>query len=304
MGVDHMFLTRLLAVTVSFMMALPAFAQPPWEWWPGRDEAAQGPRMGVLVEDLSFHELDSLDLPYGVRVTRVLPGSPADASGIRAGDIVLHFDTQPVFSVARLQWLTGKASAGGTVTLRYYRDGNISDTGLSFDAPLTPAVPPPEPQREWIWKSPDYLGASLQSLTPGLREALAVPDGLGALVSEVNQNSPAERAGLRAGDVIVKMDRRTVHDISDVERVLDYFETGERLSLEVIRDKKKLQVSLTLGERRQRPGFGYRDQWPAPNAERLPFFNPDWWRELEEFTERWRHHWEREEKERIPRGAL
>lgn len=299
-----MYPARLLAVAVSFLLALPAFAQAPPERWPHWNEAAQGPRIGVMVEDLSFRELDALDLPYGVRVTRAVPGSPAAAAGIRAGDIFLHFDTRPVFSVARLQWLTGQAPAGGTIVLRYYRDGNIADVELSFDAPPAASAPPPDAAREWVWKSPDYLGASLQSLTTGLREALAVPDGLGALVSEVYANSPAERAGLRAGDVIVKMDRRVILDIGDVERVLDYFETGEQLSLEVIREKQALQLTLTLGERRERPGFRHRDRWPDPDSDRLPFFDPDWWRELEDFTERWRHYWEQEQPERTPRGAL
>ena len=99
------------------------------------------------------------------------------------------------------------------------------------------------------------------------------------------------------------MDRRVILGITDVERVLDYFASGERLSLEVIRDKREMQLDLTLGERRERPGYRRWDQWPAPQGERLPFFDPDWWRELEDFTERWRHYWE-EDRERVPRGAL
>ena len=298
-----MFLARLFAFTLSLMMVLPAFAQPPWQGWPHRAETVPGPRLGVMVEDLPFRELDALQLPYGVRVTRVVPGSPADAAGIRAGDIVLDFDIHPVFSVARLQWLTGMAAAGGTVTLKYYRDGDMADTELSFDVPPASAERAPDYPREWVWKSTDYLGASLQSLTPGLREALAVPGGVGALVSQVYENSPADQAGLRAGDVIVKMDRRVIMDIRDVERVLDYFDTGEQLSMEIIRDKKAMQLTLTLGEQEERPGFRRWDEWMDHYGERFPFFDPDWWRDMEDFTERWRRYWE-EEEERTPREAL
>lgn len=297
-------LARLLVVLVSSTMTFPVFSQPPAGEWPSWGAPVQGPRLGVLVEDLAFRELDLLKLPYGVRVTRVVPGSPADAAGIRAGDILMDFDERAVFSVARLQWLTRRLEPLKTVALKYYRDGETSDTELALEVSPPRSERTPEARRDWVWKSPDYLGASLQSLTPGLREALEVPDGLGALVSDVHENSPAERAGLRAGDVIVQMDRRVIRDIRDVERVLDYFESGEQLSVEIIRDKKARQLSLTLGERRTKPGVRDWEDWLDSHSDRFPFFDPNWWRELEDFSERWRRYWEQEDKQRIPPGAL
>jgi serine protease Do len=304
MEVPHMNLARLFVVLVSMATMFPVFSQPPAGEWPPWSGAVQGPRLGVLVEDLAFRELDLLKLPYGVRVTRIVPGSPADAAGIRAGDILMDFDEQAVFSVARLQWLTRRSEPGKTVALNYYRDGERSETELALQISPPRSERAPQARRDWVWRSPDYLGASLQSLTPGLREALEVPDGVGALVSDVHESSPAERAGLRAGDVIVQMDRRVIRDIRDVERVLDYFESGEQLSVEIIRDKKPRQLSLTLGERRAKPGVRGWEDWLDSHSDRFPFFDPNWWRELEDFSERWRRYWEQQDKQQIPPGAL
>lgn len=295
---------RLFTVLVSLTITLPVFSQSPRDWWQHWSAPAHGPRMGVLVENLSFRELELLDLPYGVRVTRVMAGSPADVAGLRGGDILIEFDSRPVFSVARLQWLTGRTAGDGTIDLTYRRDGETVETALSFQPPATRPIPVPDFQRDWVWKSPDSLGASIQSLTAGLREALEVPEGIGALVSEVYEQGPAERADLRPGDVIIRMDRRVIRDIGDVERVLDYFESGEQITLEVIRDKKPHQLTLTLGERDFRQGSRRWHDWMDSYRDRLPFFDPDWWRDLEDLSERWRRYWEDEEQERRPPGTL
>jgi serine protease Do len=232
-------LPRLLIVASLLLSALPAFAQPPRSWHPHAHEYPPGPRIGVLVENLSFKELDHLDLSYGVRVTRVVPGSPADTAGIQAGDILYQLDGAPLFSVARLQWLVERTAAGEKALLKYYRDDEQLSAEVTPGRPLGPSWPPAGSQRHWAWSEPSsYLGASLQSLTAGLREAFAVPEGTGALVSEVYEEGPAAEAGLHAGDVIIRMDKRSIRGIDDVRRVLDYFEPGEQLIVEIIRDKE------------------------------------------------------------------
>lgn len=286
------------------LIAPSALARPPSPWERPWSEPAPGPRLGVLVSELSFQELDALQLPYGVRVTRVLPGSPAEVGGLRADDIVLELDSQPVFSVVRLQWLIGKSAPGRPFALRYYRDGASATVEISLRWPEARPLPPPGVHRGWLWSSPGYLGVSLQSLTEGLREAFSVPADVGILVTEVFQGSPADRAGLRPGDVIVKMDRRSIRDMQDVQRVLDYLEPGEQMDLEIIREKKPEQLSVTLGERKGPGVSGRWQEWRWPYGDEPPFFaDPDWWRRMEEFMQRWRQYWE-EEPESAPHRAL
>ena len=282
-----------IKIVILFLTASPAYAQPPWAWYASWAEPAPGPWLGVVVEELSFWGLDALQLPYGVRVTRVMPGSPAEAGGLRAGDILLELDDQPLFSVARLRWLLGKTAAERTIELKYHRDSESMTAQIGLHEAET--RPLPGMQRERVWTSPSYLGVGLQPLTEGLRKAFSVPDSVGVLVTEVFEDSLAQRAGLQAGDVIIKMDCRSVKNLDDMQRVLYSFGPGDQMEVEIIRDKKSAQLKLTLSERWGPRMFGRGPQWREPYGEQLPFFvDPDWWHGMEEFMRRWRRNWEQE----------
>jgi membrane-associated protease RseP (regulator of RpoE activity) len=292
--------SALMTVTLLFAIAPVALAQPqpPWGWGPPATTQADGPALGVLVDDIPFDRLDSMGLSYGVEVAQVVSGSPAAEAGLQAGDILLQANGQPVFSVSRLQWLVSQATPGTPLEVAYSRDGKpltatITPRQMSA-APAAPEPPAPTaPPQQWNQDSPGYLGARLQPLTSGLREAFEVPADVGTLVVEVYENSPAQRADLRAGDVLIRMDRKTIHDIADVRRVLDYFGAGEAVQVEIIRDRKPLTLTVELGEQR---GYGgrMREQPAGPYQHgRVPFFaDPDWWRDVEPFIDDWRRYWE------------
>lgn len=270
-------------------------AQPSWT----TERPAEPPRgmqLGVLVEELSMQELDTLQLPYGLRITRVFPDSPARAGGLRPGDIILQAAGQPVFSVARLRWLVQNAAPGTGLQVEYQRDGRRARTELQpLGSQAGERTTEASPERGWAGGT--YLGVSLQPLTRGLREAFATPPGVGVLIAEVYPDSPASEAGLRAGDVIVRMDRRTIREIADVYRVLDYFEPGARVTVEVIREGENREQPLTLGAR---PAGGVRRPGPQPppgHPDMEPFLDPDWWNGIERFIDRWREYFEQRRAE-------
>jgi S1-C subfamily serine protease len=262
----------------------------------------------VLVEEIPFDELDAMQLSYGVEVQRVIPDSPASDAGLREGDILLEVGGEPVFSVSRLRWLVGQPAAGTTLEVKYSRDGTAATVNITprllRAGPTPPAGPLPPPDcPHGSWGRPGYLGVTLQALTPGLREAFGAPENTGALVAEVNTESPASRAGLQAGDVIVKMDRRTIRDIGDVMRVLDYFGPGEAVQVEIIRDKASQTLNVDLGEGREsRSGDGGYHSWHHPEPGAMPFFtDPDWWRNIQQYMERWQQYWNESHDESSPR---
>jgi S1-C subfamily serine protease len=292
---------RARPATLGFLLLLllitSVHAQPPWPGdLPGGPTAPPGRQLGVLVEELPLERLDALQLPYGVRITRVFPGSPAQAGGLRADDIILEAAGQPVFSVARLRWLVGKSAPRDNLDITYYRNGAQASTAVRLGSPA-PGVPLANSGRsEPGWTSPSYLGVGLQPLTPGLREAFSVPSGVGVLIAEIFPDTPASKSGLSAGDVIVRMDRRTIGEIDDVHRVLDYFEPGEQLVVEIIRERKNQELTVTLGQRDRLPG----PDRPEPSGDTQPLFDPAWWGEIERFMDRWKDYFEQRRAESPP----
>jgi serine protease Do/serine protease DegQ len=94
------------------------------------------------------------------------------------------------------------------------------------------------------------LGVSVQDLNPDLARAFGVRGNRGAVVSEVEPGSAADRAGLRPGDVILGIDGRQVDDSADLRNAVGLLRVGETLKLEVLRDGRRRRISAKIGEPR------------------------------------------------------
>lgn len=108
---------------------------------------------------------------------------------------------------------------------------------------------------ELLGFSKTYLGVSLLDLTGELRGYFGAPAGAGVLVSEVADDSPAAKAGLRAGDVILSVDGSETETASDIRRALRDKKGGDAARLEILREKSRQTVVATLAERELRQRF-------------------------------------------------
>jgi serine protease Do len=93
-----------------------------------------------------------------------------------------------------------------------------------------------------------WLGVFIQEVTPDIAGSLGLDDAAGALVSTVNENSPAEAAGLEPGDVIISFDGKMIDKMRDLPRIVAETEIGKTVPVEVIRNGKGMEVQVTLGE--------------------------------------------------------
>jgi len=93
-----------------------------------------------------------------------------------------------------------------------------------------------------------YLGVSIQEVTPALAKAFGLPSAEGALVGDVNADSPGAKAGLQKGDVIVGMNGQAVSDFQDLRLRVSQSAPGETVKLDLYRNGQKRQMSVTLGE--------------------------------------------------------
>jgi serine protease Do len=146
--------------------------------------------------------------PRAAWVKEVQPNTPAQKAGLHAGDVLTKIDNQKIESAGDVvDYVSGK-SVGNKVSLGYLRDGkpgNVQVTLGELDS-----------EKENGEVQQDRIGMALQTLTPEVAGLLGVDAATkGAVVTEVVPGSRAARAGLRAEDVIVEVDRKAVSSADD-----------------------------------------------------------------------------------------
>lgn len=137
--------------------------------------------------------------PRGARLHDVLSRGPADRAGLRRGDLIITVNGTPIRSADHLIRLIGAAGPGRQVEMAYIRDGKIAKVTAKLDKRRSPTQPR-LPQRTFAFR-----GALLGEVDPATRNWSNLP-GHAWLVMKINENSPAQRAGLTPGDVIVRVE--------------------------------------------------------------------------------------------------
>ena len=97
-----------------------------------------------------------------------------------------------------------------------------------------------------------YLGTTVQKMTPEIADSLGLKQGRGALVADVMKGSPAARAGLKTGDVIVEFDHKEIKDSGDLPVLVARVTPGTTVSLKVLRDGKEISMPITVGELKEK----------------------------------------------------
>lgn len=232
-----------------------------------------GSYMGVDVQDVSSDRVAALKLKdeRGAEITMVDTDAPAGKAGLKEHDVILSFNGATIESVEQLRRLIRETPPGRNVALTVSRDGQVQSFNLQLAdrkkvfafrkphiAPM-PAMPPMAPRSpmppmdrilvERMMFAPSRVGIELESLTPQLGEFFGVKSGEGVLVRSVEKGSPAETAGFKAGDVIVKIGEDRVTDRSDWRSALR--RKSGKLAVVVVREKKEQTLTLTVPERKQ-----------------------------------------------------
>jgi S1-C subfamily serine protease len=176
----------------------------------------------------------------GVRVAAVLPAGPADAAGIRAGDLIAAVDNAPVTTAPQVQMLLDAKRPGESITLQIRRgDSTMSVTVRLAPRPIeAPSAMPPVLVTPPAPAPPISLAASFPNL--GFRTVIE-PNGL--RVMEVIPNSPAQRGDLRAGDIIASVDDFPF-SVRDITPLIARLLTSPRPRLIVMRGGQRLTIQL------------------------------------------------------------
>ena len=244
--------------------------------------------LGVDIRDVTNDRMEALKLKddRGVEIMLVDQDSPAGKAGLKEHDVILSFNGRNLQASEDLRKLIRETPPGRTVELGISRGGQP----MTIKAQLTDRhralamAPRGEVSRIRIPRIAVPMVATLsrrngvlvENLTPQLGEVFGVKDGEGVLIRSVDKGSPGETAGLRAGDVIVRVGNQKVAATSDWNRLLREQKPGP-VPLGIMRDKRPQTLSLTLPEHR-------REQADAlPGMEEFHINMEDFGHDMEEF---------------------
>jgi len=211
--------------------------------------------IGVRIGDVTAENMKSLKLAKaeGALVESVNPNSPAAAAGLREKDVIIVFDGERVRSASHLTRLVHETPAGREVPFSVMRDGRKADLrikpeagGTWFDPRFGDTVDVlVQGVRDGLAsRSRSRLGVDVQSLVGDLPEYFGVKSGV--LVTTVRPDTPASRAGLKAGDVITAVNGKPVTSPQDLLSLIPERGGAEEVSLTVVREKKEMTLRASM----------------------------------------------------------
>ena len=249
---------RFLLAVIAVALISPAtvLAEP----WP---EAHSGAYLGVQITAVNPQQASTLRLQdaTGALITYVDQDGPACRAGLLENDVIVGFEGSKVDSPQQLQGLIHVTPPEKTVTVTIMRSGqrkNMKVTLGRWDmmstvhtipaynlaAPPPPGVYVPDVEVPSFTLLSSRHGLVVESLSPQLADFFGVPHGHGVLVRSVEGGSPAAAAGLKAGDVVLKINDETVHDMADWQRGMRGF--GTKLSVTVWRNKREQKLVMSV----------------------------------------------------------
>jgi serine protease Do len=222
--------------------------------------------LGVDVRDVTTDRMGELKLKEerGVEITMVDGDAPAAKAGLREHDVILDFNGTAIESEEQFRRLIREVPPGRTVSLGISRDGSpMKMTAQLADhaAVVAQKIPSvriadfPRNGMDVPFEISTYstvMGVQTENLTRQLGEYFGVKNGEGVLVRSVDKGSAGEKAGLKAGDIIVRADNEKLTDRMDLGHILRKHRTGGKMVLIVMRDKHEQTLTLTLPDRGSR----------------------------------------------------
>ncbi|MCP2605198.1 DegQ family serine endoprotease [Candidatus Aminicenantes bacterium AH-873-B07] len=199
--------------------------------------------LGVWVQEVTPKTMKSLGLKEkrGALVARVQPGSPADKVGIKRYDVIVEFNGVKIKNTNHLKFKVAETPPGTEVKIKVIRNGKEKTFTVILDE-----LEPVEETGRYAYKETKDLGMRLTPLTPRLAREHGYRYSGGLLVTYVKRNSEAYRAGIRAGDVILEVNRKEVNTIRDFERILKRAKSGDILMLLVRRGEYEYILYLKI----------------------------------------------------------
>jgi predicted metalloprotease with PDZ domain len=235
--------------------------------------------LGVSVQELtpSLREAMKAGNRPGLLITNVVAGSPADDANLREEDVLLSFDGKTVEKADEFTQLVRDTPPDKKVKVKILRDGEERELEVTIGARKSDTFARSfawsgggHSPNAMVWGNRPHLGVQIQELNKDLAPYFKVEEKSGVLVLSVSKDSPAEKAGLKAGDVITRVSDEKITDYDDIVQALRDYEEGDKVSIEYVRQGKSATVQAELeGD----SGHGFHFYTPDREKIRIPLQN-------------------------------
>lgn len=237
--------------------------------------------LGVEAHEVTADKAKELKLPAerGVVLGKIVPDSPAARAGLKENDVVTEINGQRVEGAAQFRRMVHEIPAGRSIQLTVWRDGRSQSVNATLgkseerhhglkmlaprpgtftfrmpDMPVIPDIPSMDWNGGMLIGGHPRLGIDAEDLNGQLGAFFGAPDGEGILVREVNAGSPAEKAGVKAGDVITSLNGDRIRSVGELREKLSgkRDEKDRTVKLGILRNKSAITLTVELPEQAAR----------------------------------------------------
>lgn len=169
--------------------------------------------LGISVQDITEDIAANMGIKEreGALVADVVKGDPAEKAGLKTGDVIIEIDGKKVHDTNELLRIVAGVPVGKSVTVKALRDGKVQNFNVTVGERKDQEVAVNE-------KMGDYFGMTVQDITPQIAEGLGLTERTGVIVSNVQDGSPADDAGIKVRDIIIQVNKVNVRSVRDFQR--------------------------------------------------------------------------------------
>jgi C-terminal processing protease CtpA/Prc len=206
--------------------------------------------LGISIREItpSLQKKYDLENTKGLLITYVNPNSPADEAGLQEDDVILKYDGKTTVYAEDFIEMVRNTAPDNKVKINVWRDGKeiTAKVTIGKRGEDRGSCTFPYRKRIIIREGRPALGVQVQELNEDLAAYFKVKMDEGVLVTEVFEDTPAAKAEIKSGDVITKLDDKTISDTKTLIKTLGQYEDGDKVALEIVRHGEHLTKNVVL----------------------------------------------------------
>ncbi|MDD5434802.1 MAG: DegQ family serine endoprotease [Nitrospira sp.] len=202
--------------------------------------------LGVYIQDVTpeLAKQFKLHTNQGALVSDIMDGSPAEKAGFERGDVIIQYNGKEIENTGHLRNMVAQTSVGKVVELKIIRESHEKVLKVNI------GELPPDGAKEGKHEEGDaegvFKGVTVQGLTPEYRDKLDIPDKIkGVIITAVESGSSAEEYGLKAGDVILEINKKATKTIKDFNKAVAEIKKGESALILIYRDGMTIFITVS-----------------------------------------------------------